>query len=620
MPGFFGRFRRSPSNPKVAVNSRKRLFIFLSALSLCVAAAIGANYWLKQNARLWIVNGLPQGMLVVIDDTETVFISEQSYREITIPEGRHRAKLVEPNWPGRGDSNDFELRHSLIERFLPSHRPQHVLAPGRTAALAIVRERQSEPGGAVEVVARSWTVGRFYSKIRDIDLPFLDFPVRDKGDPLKGPLEKTSLSVSREPLTDFVSMKFASNQPVPGGVLDYAETQLLGTPSQTTALYQYIRLAVGLNQGDRALSFLAWQLSKRPLWHEWHRAYQAAAERIGRRDELVREYDANIEKEALARGPTYSGMLYLRGRLERDDEQLLKYMRQAVEAHPGNYYAWYAAGFTRLAQGRLTEAEEGIGNAFRLRTFHVDYRNRYLALAVALGQTANIQRMLNRHFNSSHSADLEDQQWLLAALLVGGDLKAVEPAQKRFAMLAEDSTPGDPGKLALQSRLHWLYLQAKFAEMIEQSKELGDHPLRYQALLELGRLKEIPDSAMLVKADPYEVTNHLLLSVAWRQQGQQAEADAELKRTIELLEEGAPDEQLLASFLKAPGKVTLGELKQVTIDPLRKALAVLALVQNGAPQREELLDFAGILNFSRQFPYHFVTRTVTELKVPKARG
>lgn len=622
MAGILARFNGSSDGSPGIKNGilRHRWLLLIAGFFLCAGSAIGANAWLKNNARLWVVNGLPQGMLLLIDDQEIVFIGEQGYRDITLAEGRHRVTLVEPKWSGRAENEDFELRHSLQERFCPWLRPQHVLAPGRTAALEVKRERQAGPGEVVQVVSQSFSVGRFYSIFRDIDLPFLDFPVREKGDALLGPVEKTSLSVSRDQTSQFLTAEFAATQTVPDGVLNYAETQLLGAPSQAAVLYQYIRLAQQLNQGERAMTFVGSQLSKRPLWHEWHRAYQTTAERLGRRDELLREYDAHIAKESQTPGPAYSGMLYLRGRLERDDEQMLKYMRQAVEAHPDNYYAWYADGFTRLAQGKLSEAEEGIRQAFQLRMGHADYRNRYLGLSLGLGRSAAIQRMLNREFNGSQSADLNDQEWLLDAILLGGNLKAVDAAQKRFSQLTNASDPGDPSKLVLRSQLHWLYLQAKFAEIVDQSRELGEHPLRHQALLELGRLQEVPTNSVLVKADPYSLTQHLLLSAAWRQQGSLDRAEVELNETLKILKQGVPDEQLLATLLMQPEKATLSQVTQITIDPLRKALALLVLVQKGAQDRKELLDLAGKLNYSRHFPYHFVSRTVASLQDEKKKG
>lgn len=595
---------------------RRLRMIHLLGLLLCaVAAAASYNYYQKQHAQLWVVNGLPTAMTMKFDDTKDLYVSEQSYRTIVLPEGRHRVQIDEPklNVP----PEEFEFHNEWWERFLFWRQPIHVLAPGRTATMVVERERQEGPGDTITVVSKNLSVGRLFATYHDIDLAFLDFPARPAGD-TSGPLEKTLLYVDRDPPKLVVTADMAAAQPQPRDCLSFAEAQLVAAPGEGGLLDAYVILSLKMNEGDRCLGFLEKKLSKRPIWHSWHRAYQYVFDRLGRMDEAVRRYDELVAQESQRPGAGYSGLLYLRGRLEQDDDRLLDYMKRAVAAHPDNYFAWYQQGIVRLSQGNLKEAEEGLRNAFFLHSIRTNYRDSFFECAIALGNELKVGKVLDREFERNQIADLDQQRLLLAALVISKQLDAVPRAQARFARLANATQPGDPSKLELQSQLYLMYLQAEFDKMLAESSKLDDRRLRCQALLELGRLQDLPSAPSFLDLKPSQATGsqHLLLSVAWALQQDQKRSAEALQDAIREFSQGSPEERQLAISLGHPDKATVAEVRGITVPPSHKALALIALVQRGAAQRKELLELATKLNFSRQFPYHFVKRAVDSLQLP----
>lgn len=612
MAGSFG-FPKNLRPGKVFRRPRKSHIL---GLVLCVtAAAASYNYYQRQHAQLWVVNGLPTAMTMKFDDTKDLYVSEQSYRTITLPEGRHRVEIDEPKLNVAPE--EFEFHNQWWERFLFWRPPIHVLAPGRTAAMVVERERQEAPGEKISIISRDLSVGRLLVTYHDIDLAFLDFPARPAGD-RSGPLEQTLLYVDREHPKLMVTPELAAAQPQPRDCLSFAEAQLVAAPGEGGLLDAYIILSLKMKEGDRCLRFLERKLAQRPIWHSWHRAYQYVFDRLGRLDEAVRRYDELVAQEAERPGPGYSGLLYLRGRLELDDDRLLDYMKRAVTAHPGNYFAWYQQGFVRLTQGNLKEAEEGLRNAFSLHSIRANYRDSFFECAIGLGHQRNVGRVLDREFERNQIADLEQQRLLLCALVLSNQLEAVPRAQARFARLANATQPGDPSKLELQSRLYLMYLQSEFDKMLTESTKLDDRRLHCQALLELGRLQDLPQDPSFLDLKPSQAngSQHLLLSIAWALKQDQKRSAEALQDAIREFSRGSPEERQLAISLGHPDKATVAEVRGITVPPSHKALALVVLVQRGATQKAELLELATKLNFSRQFPYHFVKRAVDALRTP----
>jgi hypothetical protein len=264
----------------------------------------------------------------------------------------------------------------------------------------------------------------------------------------------------------------------------------------------------------------------------------------------------------------------------------------------------------------LKEAEEGLRNAFILHSVRTNYRDSFFECAIALGNERNVGRVLDREFERNQIADLEQQQLLLCALVLSNQLDAVPRAQARFARLANATYPAQAAKLELQSRLYLMYLQAEFDKMLAESGKLDDTRVRCQALLELGRLQDLPRDPSFLDLKPSQAngSQHLLLSIAWALQQNERRSGEALQDAIREFSQGSPEERLLAVSLEHPDKATVAEVRGITVAPSHKALALLVLVQHGAPEKKELLDLAVKLNYSRQFPYHFVKRAVEALQ------
>ena len=99
-----------------------------------------------------------------------------------------------------------------------------------------------------------------------------------------------------------------------------------------------------------------------------------------------------------------------------------------------------------------------------------------------------------------------------------------------------------------------------------------------------------------------------------QKKGNQAEADRWRKTAIESLGSGSRLDALAAELLRKGGRVDVGEVDQLRLEPRMKAIVLVALADAGPDQRKELLDRAEKLNALRGFPYQFLERTIERMR------
>jgi hypothetical protein len=106
----------------------------------------------------------------------------------------------------------------------------------------------------------------------------------------------------------------------------------------------------------------------------------------------------------------------------------------------------------------------------------------------------------------------------------------------------------------------------------------------------------------------------LLLSVAWRRKGDNAQSAAARERAIAAFQKGRRDERRVAELLaQAPDK-RAGAAELLAIEPSMKAVVLTALAELCPERKDDLLSLADKLNYRRHFPHHFLNSAIAELR------
>jgi hypothetical protein len=161
------------------------------------------------------------------------------------------------------------------------------------------------------------------------------------------------------------------------------------------------------------------------------------------------------------------------------------------------------------------------------------------------------------------------------------------------------------------------YLEGEFDGILAQMQhEPEGHYGRYQCYLEMGRNDDAAAEldATGDTASGYDLLN---LSVAYRLQGDEAKAARWHDRAYARFAAGSQDERQLAALLSRGGGVSLADIDNVTLEPKRQPIALVALAQQSPEARAGLLERAERLNYSRMFPYRFLQRAIAASRGPQ---
>src|SRR5262249_54231615 len=131
---------------------------------------------------------------------------------------------------------------------------------------------------------------------------------------------------------------------------------------------------------EEMIQFLKQGLDKRPLWVDWHRAYQTLMEKAHRGEDLRPGY-RRIVKET-AENPD---AVYLLGRIE-DLDTADKMYRQAASADPPSRFALQGLGFRALASGEFAEAVTWLEKAAKLAPHDERVQKYYREALLAAGR------------------------------------------------------------------------------------------------------------------------------------------------------------------------------------------------------------------------------------------
>lgn len=145
---------------------------------------------------------------------------------------------------------------------------------------------------------------------------------------------------------------------------------------------------------------------------------------------------------------------------------------------------------------------------------------------------------------------------------------------------------------------------AMYAESIEGLEDA-------QSTFEAAFIKGEFDKALQIATDNgFEGSYFLLIYLA---QENTDSATKYLNKAIEIYRSGDKTSQLLADYLSGTKKIVLEEIKSIIIHPESKRVVITALGKLNPTYQKELFAFAKKLNYSRIFPYHFISKIVEDI-------
>ncbi len=383
---------------------------------------------------------------------------------------------------------------------------------------------------------------------------------------------------------------------------DLAEWMLRRNAADETMLQNYVALAAQAHQTPRAERLLRTGLAVRPVNIPWHREYQNL--HMNRADEaaLAAEYDG-----LLAAQPENSALLYLRGRIGPDGGA---FFERAHRADPMNPYANFALGYDRLAMADAAGARPLLESALAALPESVQFAQLLWQCRLALGETAALEAEARAAIAREPLAIGASQRLIDALAAQGKNADALKIAAS-YARAAAQLPPEERTQLHATVRRHALYATGDFAALEKDAapdRTPAGRRALLQALIEQGRAAEAVKLQPLTAANVEDALHCLLVSLALRQAGDAATADAWLERGVQLLSASSKAEQNFARILRDSAPPNPAELAALKTDTMGKAIVLATLAAQHPEQRAELHALVRKLPLARTYPYHFLQR------------
>jgi len=514
--------------PEPGFNWRKTAWV--GAAAVVVIAAVGVNYYLKTNQKLYVVNRLRAPALVSIPGVAKATVRAHHIWPFRIGEGEYRVSVS----VGRGPVQeiDVRIRNSLFQRL----SRDNVFALNVGGSAVLVWEETTylanpDPHGRNP---HRLHVGEPFVTLRDIDYAFKAFPTSLKIERGRS-ATRTRVDIVKAEPSAMVDLLSRSNVE-PAKLIAYAEAHLPYRRDDRELLNRYLGVCAAHDGVKRMLEFLSAGSDARPVAVEWHRAYQNA-HRVSKDDQgLVDRYDA-----MLARTPNDSNLLYLRGRLEIRASTALPYYERSIQANVKNAYPLNAKGYALAARGDLTGARQACGQACKLAPDNASMAQLLFGIRLALGEYAELEREAGLALRRP-SADMGALDHLMQVYVAQGEPDKARKALEDFLAALKKKMPQALEVLGPYARLKLAYLTGNLTEYVKLAQGLKDSPGKqewlFQAHLSQFNMAEAEAAVAGPGQDPAGLTG-LMLYIGWAVSGDDAKTKAWLGKALDGLKRGS---------------------------------------------------------------------------------
>ena len=590
--------RKESQLPKLAFSWRRilrggdgshtRTWLGVGALVALIALGfVAANEYIRRHRTLHVVNAYPRPAEVHIPGVGD-FTNVRGVLPVTLAEGRYHATISGPI----KQEVDFEVHGDYFDRW--SADPAWVLNLGGSTILIqqVVTYGQNPPPASLQV-----HFGQTFERFATVTHAFAPLP------------HSVSLHTGEtKVLTDLQIFtgdganlaSYLLNEKQPERALALCESWLPLHPDDNETLQLYAGLAIQQKAIPRADVFFHTHLAERPLKIEWHRTYQNLHERPGELAKLIAEYDSLLRAE-----PTSSALLYLRGRIDRDQTAAGKLFERSAQTDPRNPYPLYALAYDRSTRADWPAARSLLARVVELRPGDQGFADTFITARLGVGEYAEIEREM-RPILARNPLDTMSALHLIDALAAQARRdEAVKAAAAydqatvaKYGAAAHDSTAG--------VRFHALYAAGDFSGLEKATAKVPGSALHLvEALIEQGRVAE---AAKALPKGLGSAVHALALACANLTAGRTTEAERWIEQAKSILAEGNTESARAGALLAESGSTLVTDATDIHISPAFKALVITTLFLRHPETRAELAPLARRLNVGRSFPYHLVQR------------
>lgn len=302
---------------------------------LVLIAAAVLNRYTEGHRTVYVANGLPEPVVVAIDDGAPFEVGPRSTFRTNVPEGSHHVTFHRR--PDIEFRQEFAIRSGYFARLLDNATSAYVVNLGGTAVLRYAAgfEKQDK---SYQPVGTRYYVGTLFDKVAGVDHAFEDDVT--SGSALQVFPDLPAWCFWRLPTL------FTEDER-----LDAAERALTAHPENGDLLDAYVEACLDAGKAARAREFLARQWQAGSNWVPWHVQRQDLVAKVDGPEALRKEY------EALAvQNPDRPGYFYLAGRLQPSLSGQLDYYNRALALHAGHEFALRAKVLALARRGDIPAA------------------------------------------------------------------------------------------------------------------------------------------------------------------------------------------------------------------------------------------------------------------------
>ena len=558
---------------------------FVVALVLAAVGLFVSNDYIRRHRTIRVANAVGAPIRVSVDGGPPVTVDDEG--RIAVAEGRHRLQIA-----GAVEQTlDVELASGFFERW--THSPFWCLNPG---AEAVLEEVQVTYAANPQPQRSTLILGQSFVALPHVDYPFVDPPNQLRVEGRNKVVEK--VAVLRIRGQDIGAFR-ATVQSDRAAALNFAEKRLLRDPDEDL-IDAYLTETFQTDR-SRAESFFKAGLGRQPISVPWHRAYQSAADHDGGQERMLAEYDALLTQQ-----PTSGALLYLRGRIEPDQDRSIDFYRRSAAADPALAWPVMALGMSDLNLGRWQEALDGLRKAQSLKVNEPQLSRAIHTARIALGQGEALVDEYHGQL-SANPLDPLTATYLFDALAASGHPEAIEP---EFAAWQARLPAETQAALGSAIRGFALYQAGHPEEAVGSPGNLSivQNHIRAQSLAAIGRAAESAAEPVTGKEDDPWTLAAVALGLAL--EGDADGAKTWREKAAALLEATTDDNRKAAAILRADAPTPLDQIDRIFLRTSEKALLLAILAGRFPAEATGYREAAARYNVLRLPPYLLVRKAI----------
>ncbi|MFC1462525.1 tetratricopeptide repeat protein [Verrucomicrobiota bacterium] len=561
---------------------------------LVVATYLFACYGAGLACPMWLVNGTDVAYTVNIND-KRYKLGPHSRDSIEIPQGEIRMAIEGsplPVAPATVNVNTPFFSRPFASRSI-------VLNPDAQAILVKQRNTYSTHEMGEQEMPYTLHAGKELHVFKGIDYEFAEFPKEISTDSSAATIHKwrlyNLLPEKGVSLFDIAVQAFEQ----PELILGYLRKRALLYPDNATALTLYCSVGMA-NPAEDVFAILKQGTARRPLLVDWHRMYQAMAERSLPDHDVISEYRALQTAE-----PEDRELMYLFGRILKDRAEAKKWFEKSEQGERPVGFGYAALCFGHYCLGEFAEAAELLEKALEIKPDREQWQSQYRTLLLGAGRYDDLLDLVRKNRKAEPVLGvyaLEEVSVLVRAGRVGEARKVTE---SYLALLkTEDPEALEGWETLIKGTI--AYATGDFGVYRECYRE-SEAPSDAFALALVDEDTTAMQKA-LTEIEMPSYFQHLLAYCVMASKGESEPGAEQLNKALEALSEGTPEHRTVAGMLRGDAGLVREQLGPMHVESYEKRVFAAAIGLAVPETRDHCFVIARRHNFDHSFPYQTIAR------------